>query len=324
MPTMSYGEALRSALIQSMGADPGVFIYGQGINDPTGFFGSTRGLANMFGNARCFDAPLSEEALIGMGVGAALLGRRPIYTALRIDFLMLAMNQIVNHAAKWPAASGYQCTVPLTIRCIIGKDWGQGSQHSGAYHAMFAGVPGLDVVLPATPNEAAGLLLAAIQSDCPTVFVEAKPLYGVSSEVELPIKALPLGKARVTRSGRDVTLVAISYAVGLAEVAADVLRKYDVVAEVLDLRTIAPLDEAAIIESVAKTGRVAIFDVGWQHFSLASEVARVLSMSNAVVLSCPLISLGQKWEHTPGGCFREHEHYPNLDQVVDRLLEELI
>ena len=295
-----------------MEADSSVFIYGQGINDPGAYFGSTAGLEDKFSPERCFDVPLSEEALIGMGVGAALLGRRPIYAALRIDFLMLAMNQIVNHAAKWPAASGHQCSVPLTIRCIIGKDWGQGCQHSGAYHSMFAGVPGLQVVMPSNPADAAGLLLAAIQSDLPTVFVEAKSLYGMREAVELPIKALPLGKARLVRPGSDITLVAISYGVGIAEEAANALQARGISAAVLDLRTIAPLDEAAIIESVEKTGKVAVFDVGWQRFGLASEVARVLSKS--------LISFGQKWEHTPGGCFREHAHYPIHSEVIDELL----
>ena len=294
-----------------MEADPGVFIYGQGINDPGAYFGSTAGIEERFSPGRCFDVPLSEEALIGMGVGAALLGQHPIYAALRIDFLMLAMNQIVNHAAKWPAASGYQCSVPLTIRCIIGRDWGQSAQHSGAYHSMLAGVPGLQVVLPANPADAAGLLLSAIQSDTPTVFVEAKSLYGMQGDVELPIQSIPLGQARIARPGFDITLVAISDGVRLAEEAAEILQSRAISAEVLDLRTIAPLDEAAIKESVAKTGRVAVFDVGWQRFGLAAEVARVLSKP---------LSFGQKWKHTPGGCFREHAHYPILGDVVTELL----
>ena len=221
------------------------------------------------------------------------------------------MNQIVNHAAKWPAASGYQCTVPLTIRCIIGKDWGQSAQHSGACYSMFASVPGLQVVLPSNPSDAAGLLLAAIQSDLPTVFVEAKSLYGMQGDVELPIKALHFGEARIVRSGSDVTFVAISDGVSLAEKAAEILhRSCGLSSEVLDLRTIAPLDEAAIIESVEKTGKVAVFDVGWQRFGLAAEVARILLSP---------LSFGQKWEHTPGGCFREYAHYPILSEVVDEV-----
>ena len=317
---MSFAEALRAAMIQAMEIDERVFAYGQGINDSGGFFGSTAGLAEKFSEARCFDAPLSEESLIGLGVGAALLGRRPIYVALRIDFLLLAMNQIVNHAAKWPLITGYQCTVPLTIRCIIGKDWGQGAQHSGSYHAMFSQVPGLQVVLPSNVSDAACLLVASMQSDLPTIFIEAKPLYGLRGGVELPIQPLPLSKANVVRKGDDITFVAISYMVAFAESVAAELEVAGISVEVIDLRTLSPLDEMAIVESVARTGRVAVFDPGWQRFSLASEVARVISMDASCQLRSPLVSVGQREEHTPAGCFREYAHYPIQSKVVDELL----
>jgi len=317
---MSFDEALRAAMIQVMEMDTRVFVYGQGINDPGGFFGSTVGLAERFSEARCFDVPLSEEALIGLGVGAAILGRRPIYVALRIDFLVLAMNQIVNHAAKWPLITGYQCTVPLTIRCIIGKNWGQGAQHSGSYHAMFSQVPGLQVVLPSNVSDAARLLIASIQSDLPTIFIEAKPLYGLKGEVELPIRPLSLGKANMVREGNDITFIAISYMVEFAESVSAQLEAFGISAEVIDLRTLSPLDEMAIVESVTKTGRVAVFDVGWQRFSLASEIARIISMDISCRLESPLLSVGQKWEHTPAGCFREYIHYPIQGEVVEELL----
>lgn len=316
---MSFGEAIRVAMSQAIESDERVFAYGQGINDPGGFFGSTVGLRDKFSEARCFDVPLSEDSLIGMGVGAALQGRRPIYVALRIDFLLLMMNQIVNHAAKWPLMSGYQSTVPLTIRCIIGKDWGQGAQHSGAYHAMFAHVPGLEVVMPSSVNDAARLLLASIQSDLPTIFVESKPLYELTGEVELPIQPLPLGQASIVREGDDITFVAISHMVEFAQGVAQDLAKKNIQAEVIDLRTLSPLDEKQIIASVERTGRVVVFDVGWQKFGLAAEVSRVICMNPACRLRSPLVSVGQKWEHTPGGCFREYEHYPIQKQVLIEL-----
>lgn len=317
---ISFAEALRAAMIQAMETDERVFAYGQGINDPGGFFGSTVGLAEKFSEARCFDTPLSEESLIGLGVGAALLGCRPIYVALRIDFLLLAMNQVVNHAAKWPLISGYQSTVPLTIRCIIGKDWGQGAQHSGSYHAMFSQVPGLEVVLPSNLTDAARLLLASIQSDLPTVFIEAKSLYGTRGEVELPIRPLSLGKANVVREGNDITFIAISYMVEFAESVSAQLEEFGISAEVIDLRTLSPLDEMAIVESVARTGRAAVFDVGWQRFSLGSEIARIICMDASCRLKSPLLNVGQKWEHTPAGCFREYAHYPISRKVIDELL----
>lgn len=318
---ISFGEALRAAMIHAMGMDERVFAYGQGINDLGGFFGSTAGLAEKFSEARCFDVPLSEESLIGLGIGAAILGGRPIYVALRIDFLLLAMNQIVNHSAKWPLISGYQSTVPLTIRCIIGKDWGQGAQHSGSYHAMFSHVPGLQVVLPSKVSDAARLLLASIQSDLPTIFIEAKPLYGLRGEVEFPIQPLPLGKANVVRQGSDITIIAISYMVGFAESVATQLELHGISAEVIDLRTLSPLDEMAIVESVGRTGRVAVFDVGWERFSLGGEVARVICMDASCQLKGPLVTVGQKEEHTPAGCFREYAHYPIQTEVVNELLE---
>jgi len=318
---MSFAEALLAATRQAMESDERVFLYGQGINDPGGFFGSTAGLAKTFSEERCFDVPLSEESLVGMGVGTAILGRRPVYIALRIDFLLLAMNQIVNHAAKWPLMSGYQTSVPLTIRCIIGKDWGQGAQHSGAYHAMFSQVPGLQVVMPSGVEDAARLLLASIQSEVPTIFIESKPLYELSGDVEIPIRPLAFGQADLVREGKDITFVAISHMVQFAQAVAEDLAQRNIQAEIIDLRTLSPLDERAIIRSVTKTGRVAVFDVGWQKFGLAAEVARIICSDATCRLTSPLIGVGQKWEHTPAGCFREYTHYPIRSEIVSQLTE---
>lgn len=320
---VSFSESIRIAMMQAMEADERVFAYGQGINDPGGFFGSTVGIQEKFGKVRCFDVPLSEESLVGMGVGAAILGRRPIYVALRIDFLMLAMNQIVNHAAKLPGMFGYQVTSPLTIRAIIGKDWGQAAQHSGAFYSLFAHIPELEVVLPSNVGDAPRLLLASIFSDKPTIFIESKPLYDLKGEVELPIQPLAFGKASIVREGKDITFIAISHMVMFAQSVAARLMKHGISAEVIDLRTVAPLDETAILESVAKTRRVAVFDVDWPRFGLASEVARVVCMSPDCNLDLPLVSIAQKDEHTPGGCFLEHEHYPIEERVVADLLKKV-
>lgn len=320
---MSFPESIRMAMMQAMEADERVFAYGQGINDPGGFFGSTVGIQAKFGKARCFDVPLSEESLVGIGVGAAILGRRPIYVALRIDFLLLAMNQIVNHAAKWPSMCGYQATVPLTIRSIIGKDWGQAAQHSGAFHSLFAHIPELEVVLPSNIEDAPRLLLASIFSDKPTIFIESKPLYELKGEIEMPIRPLAFGKAHVVREGKDITFVAISHMVTFAKSVAARLSEHGISAEVIDLRTVAPLDETALLKSVAKTRRVAVFDVGWPRFGLASEVARVICMSSDCSLDLPLLSIAQQDEHTPASCFLEYEHYPIEERVVSVLLKRL-
>jgi len=186
---------------------------------------------------------------------------------------------------------------------------------------MFSQVPGLEVVLPANVSDAAQLLLASIQSDLPTIFVEAKPLYRLRGEVELPIQPLPLGKANIIRRGKDITFIAISYMVGFAESVAVQMELHGISAEIIDLRTLSPLDEMAIVESITRTGRVAVFDVGWQRFSLASEVARVICMNAPCQLRGSLVSVGQEWEHTSGGCFREHTHYPIQSEVIGELLE---
>jgi pyruvate dehydrogenase E1 component beta subunit len=319
MTEMFYGEAIKEATIQVMREDKAVFLYGQGIHDPGAYGGSTEGIKDRFSEERCFDVPLSEDSLIGVGVGAAILGQRPIYVALRNDFLLLAMNQIVNHAAKWPLMSGYQSAVPLTIRAQIGKDWGQAAQHSGAYHSMFAGVPDLEVVLPSNVDDAARLFVTSVKSNRPTVFVEAKSLFEKKGDVELPIKQLGFGQAKIRRRGEDITLVAVSYMVDFAESVAKELERDGTRAELIDLRTISPLDENSIIESVNRTHRVAVFDVGWQKFGLASEIARVICMNSPELLTAPLVSIGQEWEHTPGGCFREFDHYPSLDKTVKRI-----
>ena len=316
---LTYGDALARATQQAMEQNERVFIYGEGINDPGGFFGSTAGLKDALSEARCFDVPNSEEALAGFGVGAALMGLRPVFVNLRIEFLMLAMNQLVNHAARIPAMSGYQSTIPLTVRAIVGKSWGQAAQHASALHAMFANIPGLQVVVPSGIEDAPGLLLSAIASEEPTIFIELKSLYEAKAVVRVPFEPIPLGRARVARRGTDVTCVAISDMVGFARRVADRLAPQGIEAEVLDLRTLAPLDAQAILVSVGKTHRVAVFDAGWEPFGLAAEVARIVSTSPHYRLAGPLVSVARAHEQTPASCFLEGRHYPSEAEAAARI-----
>ena len=308
---LTFGKALAEATRQAMEQDPRVFVYGEGINDPGGFFGSTVGLKEQFSEQRCFDVPNSEEALVGFAVGASLMGHRPVFVNLRVEFLMLAMNQLVNHAARLPAMTGYQCTLPLTIRAIIGKSWGQAAQHSSALYAMFANIPGLQVVMPASVEEAAGLLLSSIRSDVPTLFIEMKSLYELEGAVVTPIEPIPLGQAELVRRGTDVTCIAISDMVGFAARVAERLAAKGIEAEILNLRTLTPLDAAAILSSAGKTRRVAVFDIGWEPFGLSAEVSRILCTNGPVELLSPLLSGARKTEHTPASCFLEYHHYPS-------------
>jgi pyruvate dehydrogenase E1 component beta subunit len=322
-PTMSFGHALGAALVQAMREDPRVFAFGEGINDRGGFFGSTEGVAAKVGVGRCFDVPNCEETLVGMGVGASLLGYRPVMVNLRIEFLMLAMNQIVNHAAKWPSMSGGRSHVPLTLRAMIGKHWGQAAQHSGALYPMFAHVPGLEVVVPGSFEDAPGLLLSAIQSDRPTMIIEEKPLYETSGPVSFPIKPVPFGRARIVRPGKDLTIVAVASGVDLGCRAAAALDALGVQAEVIDVRTIAPLDTDTILSSIARTRRAAVMDIAWPRFGLAGEVARLILTQDPGMLRGPLLTFGPRDAHAPASVFLEQDHYPRLDRVVAELSRAL-
>jgi len=322
-PTMSFGHAMGAALVQAMNEDPRVFAFGEGINDRAGFFGSTEGVAAKVGAARCFDVPNCEETLVGMGVGASLLGYRPVMVNLRIEFLLLAMNQIVNHAAKWPSMSGGRSKVPLTLRAMVGKHWGQAAQHSGALYPLFAHVPGLEVVVPGSFEDAPGLLLSAIQSDRPTMIIEEKPLYELSGPVTLPIKPVPFGRARIVRPGKDLTIVAVASGVELACQAATALAARGVEAEVIDVRTIAPLDTDTILSSIARTRRAAVIDIAWPRFGLAGEVARLVVTHDPGTLRGPLLAFGPRDAHAPASVFLEQDHYPKLERVVAELSRAL-
>jgi pyruvate/2-oxoglutarate/acetoin dehydrogenase E1 component len=311
---LDYAGAVVLALQQEMERNERVFVYGEGINDAGAYLNSTDGIAARFGEARCFDVPNCEDALVGLGIGSALMGYRPVFVSLRVDFLMLAMNQIINHAARWPAMTGYQITVPLTIRALIGRGWGQAAQHSGALYSMFANVPGLEVVLPSSPMEGAGLLLTALRSDKTTIVIDDRGVFGTIADVPAVVEPIPFGVAHVARPGKDVTFVAISSMVSFALRVAEKVAARGISAEVIDLRTARPLDEDAILSSAARTGRVAVFDIGWHGFGLSAEVARVISETST--LQRPLLSVHRKDEQTPSSAFLEDEHYPRLDDVV--------
>ena len=315
--SLDYAAAVVHTMRQEMERDSRVFLYGEGINDAGAYLNSTDGLASAFGETRCFDVPNSEDALVGLGIGAALMGYRPVFVSLRVDFLMLAMNQIINHAARWPAMTGYQASVPLTIRALIGRGWGQAAQHSGALYPMFANVPGLEVVLPSSPAEGAGLLLTALRSDHTTIVIDDRGVFGAAEDISAVVEPIPFGKARVARAGKDLTFFAISSMTQFALRVADQVAAAGIDAEVVDLRTARPLDEDTIRTSAARTGRIAVFDIGWAGFGLSAEVARVVT--EASVLQRPLLSVHRRDEHTPSSTFLEDEHYPKVDEVARRV-----
>ena len=270
---LTFSRAIQEATDLCMAADPRVYVIGLGVPDPKGIFGTTAGLQAKYGPLRVMDMPCSEGAVMGIVTGSALVGMRPIMTHQRIDFALLAVEQIVNQAAKWHYMFGGKMNVPVVIRLLIGRGWGQGPQHSQSLQAWFAHVPGLKVVMPATPHDAKGLLIASVEDDNPVIFLEHRWLHNVAEDVPEGLYRVPLGEARVARVGQDVTLVCTSYMVLEGLRAAETLAEVGIEAEVVDLRTLRPLDTATILNSVRKTGRVVVVDTGHRSFGISAEIA---------------------------------------------------
>ncbi|HXG51081.1 MAG TPA: transketolase C-terminal domain-containing protein [candidate division Zixibacteria bacterium] len=274
--TLSYVEAIREATDQEMERDPAVVVFGLDVDDPKAIQGTTRGLVEKYGPERVFGTPLSEDAMTGVAVGMALAGLRPIHVHIRMDFLMLAMNQLVNVAAKSRYMYGGQVQVPIVVRSMIGKSWGQGAQHSQGLYSFFMHVPGLKVVAPATPYDAKGCLVHAIRDNDPVMYVEHRLLHFQKGPVPERLYSVPPGRARVTAAGKDATLVGISYMQVECLRAQRYLEDAGIAAEVIDPIWLSPLDTETIVESVRKTGHLCVVDNGWSTCGAGAEiVARV-------------------------------------------------
>lgn len=269
---ITYAKAVLEATAQCMAEDASVYIMGLGVPDPKGIFGTTLGLKDQFGDRRVMDMPVSENAMTGVAIGSAIVGLRPIMTHQRIDFMLLALDQIINNAAKWHYMFGGKMKVPLTIRLLVGRGWGQGPQHSQSLQALFAHIPGLKVVMPFTPYDAKGLLVSAIRDNNPVIYIEHRWLHNVAGVVPEEIYSVPLGKARIVKEGKDITIVSSSYMVLESMKAADYLEKDGISAEIVDLRTLQPLDRESIINSIEKTGRLLVVDGACHTAGFAAEI----------------------------------------------------
>ena len=273
---LTYVEALREAVAQEMRRDASVFLFGLDTDDHKAIQGSTRGLVEEFGPERVFTTPLSEDAMTGLAIGAAMAGMRPIHVHIRMDFLMLCMNQLVNIAAKSRYMYGGQVKVPLVVRSMIGKSWGQGAQHSQGLHAMFMHVPGLKVVAPSNAHDAKGCLVAAIRDDNPVMFVEHRLLYFTDAFVPEDLFEVPFGRARVCTSGADITIVGISNMLVECLRAHELLLDVGIGAEVIDPISLVPLDIDTVIQSARRTRRLLVVDNAWTNCGASAEiVARV-------------------------------------------------
>jgi pyruvate dehydrogenase E1 component beta subunit len=314
--TIGYVQAINEALALALAHDPSVLVLGQGVDDPSAMFGTTRGLPERFGRHRVFDTPLSEEAMMGVATGAAMNGMRPVYMHNRPDFILMALNQLVTHAAKFHYMDNGQTTVPLVVWAAIGRGWGSGAQHSQAIQGMLLGVPGLKVVMPSTPYDAKGLLLSAILDNNPVCVFEHRWLMKKDGIVPEGFYRVPIGRATCRRSGRDVTIAAASHAVDLALQAAARLAGDDIDAEVIDLRTIKPLDEEAVLESLHKTGRLLVVDTGWMKGGVCAEVGCLAAERGYADLKAPVARVGLPDIPTPAGYTLEQHFYPDAARVA--------
>lgn len=316
---ITFSKAINECLHQSMELDPSIVLFGLGVNDPKAIFGTTSGLEASYGKERVFDIPTSENAMTGVGIGASINGIRPVMVHQRLDFFLLAMDQLVNGAAKWHYMFGGEECVPITIRLIIGRGWGQGPTHSQNLQAWFAHIPGLKVVMPASAEDAKGLLAASISDNNPVVFLEHRWLHNLKGNVPDYLYKTPLGKANVVRVGEFISIVAMSYMVVEAIIAADYLNKNGITCEVVDLRTIRPLDWETIYESVKKTGRILALDTGHLTGSVAGEIiARVSSNCWSYLKSAPhRIGMPDFAEGTSPALTRKY--HPRAEDIVDHI-----
>ncbi|ADL08184.1 alpha-ketoacid dehydrogenase subunit beta [Thermosediminibacter oceani] len=319
-----YIDALREGLREEMQRDESVFLLGEDIGIYGGAFGVTRGLIDEFGEERVIDTPISEQAIVGMAVGAALSGMRPIAEIMFFDFLTLAMDQLINQGAKIRYMFGGKAKVPMVVRAPMGSGTGAAAQHSQSFPGVFAHFPGLKVVIPSTPYDVKGLIKAAIRDDNPVVFAEHKLLYRVKGEVPDEDYVLPLGKADVKRKGRDITIVAGSIMVIRALEAAKELEKEGIDVEVIDPRTLKPLDMRTIIDSVKKTGRVLIVEDDPMSFGWGAEVAAGIAGSEAFdYLDAPVKRLAGLDIPIPYNPNLERHAVPQVENIVEAVRELL-
>ncbi len=316
-------EAILEATDQLLAADPKVYVMGLGVSDPKGVFGTTLDLHKKYGSERVMDMPTSENGMTGVAIGSAIVGMRPMMCHQRADFMLLALDQLVNNGSKWREMFGAKVSVPLVVRLIVGRGWGQGPQHAQSLHSFFAHVPGLSVVAPSNAADAKGLLVAASAADHPVIYLEHRWLHNVFGPVPQPLYATPLGKANRLREGSDITIIASSHMTLEGYRAAEMLAQEGISAEVIDLRTLKPLDDEAIVESVEKTGHALILDGDWKFCGLAAEISALLIEKAFRSLKAPPKRITFPDAHSPTSWALANHFYPTAKDVAIGALEVL-
>ena len=318
---ISFTEAINEALFIAMNNDPKVICYGLGVDDPKNIFGTTKGLQETFGKERVFDTPTSENTITGMSIGLGMCGYRSVMVHQRLDFFLLAMDQLVNGAAKWRYMFGGIYNVPITIRLILGRGWGQGPTHSQSLQSWFAHIPGLKVVMPSSPANAKGLLLESIFDDNPVVFLEHRWLHNQLGHVPEDDYRVQIGKPQLRRKGSDITLISMSYMNLEAEKVAKFLIKKNISCEILDLCSINPIDWKVIYESVTKTGRVIVLDTASETGSFSGEVISRISINCFDRLKSPPKRVASPDTPCPTSFGLTKQFYPEAKEIANVIKE---
>ena len=323
MAEVRYAKAVNMALHDAMAADDRVFIIGEDVAAAGGSFKATRGLLDAFGGKRVLDTPIAEATIVGVAVGAAISGMKPVAEIMFMDFITLAMDQIVNQAAKARSMFGGQGSVPMVIRTPHGGGLNAGPQHSQCLEAWLAHVPGIKVVCPSNPADAYGLLRAAIDDPDPVIVVENKALYAMKGEIADPPLPVVIGKARCARAGRDATVVAYGATVSMALAAADTLQAEGIEVEVIDLRSLQPWDETAVLESLARTHRLVIAHEAVEAFGVGAEIAARMADLGFDELDAPIVRVGAPFAPSPFARSLENAYRPTAQRIVAALRRTL-
>jgi len=317
---LTYSLAINEAFHQMMSLDESVILIGQGVKSPWYVGNTAQGLIKRFGEKRVIDTPVSENSMTGAAVGAALAGMRVVVVHPRMDFMLYAFDPIVNEAANWHYMSGGKASVPVVFWGVINRGGEQAAQHSQALHAMFSHAPGLKVVMPSTPYDAKGLMVAAIKDDNPVVFVDNRWLYDIEGDVPEELYSVPIGKGAIRKEGKDVSLIASSFMVVESLKAESELQKRGIDAEVLDLRTVKPLDVDMILKSVKKTGRAVIVDSGWKTCGLAAEISAIIAENDTRALKSPIRRITLPDIPAPAARSMESKYYLKHPNIVDAVV----
>ncbi len=321
MKELTVAEAILEATDQLLASDPNVYVMGLGVCDPKGVFGTTIGLQQKYGEDRVLDMPISENAMTGVAIGSAIMGHRPIMTHQRVDFFLLAFDQLINNAAKWRFMFAEKKKISLVIRLIIGKGWGQGPQHSQTLHSVFAHIPGLKVVAPSNALDAKGLLISSVYEEDPVIFLEHRWTHAIKGKVPSSLYKTPLGKAEVIREGKDITVVASSHMTLEALQAISYLPE-EVSVELIDLKTLKPFDFETVQESLKKTGRILVLDGDWKTCGFAAEVIAQVAESG-VFLKSPPQRITFPDAHQGTSWSLSNDFYPSSEDIAAIILSAL-